>query len=229
MNASILITSGGTRESIDGVRFIGNFSTGTTGAHLADAFVSAGWNVTLLRSFSAKMPRFSCTQFAFESFSDLNEQLQTLLSRSSFRAVLHLAAVSDFTPDRIIIDEDSYAAPLREKVPSAHSLTIQCKPTFKIVDRLKSYALSSSPTSSPTIVAFKLTHTDSEAERHAAIRALSRREGIDFVVHNEFSSLTTTERHPYAIYRREQLIAEGKTKTEMARDLLQLLKEEPQG
>ena len=35
----IVITSGGTREPIDPVRFIGNYSTGKMGAALAEAFV----------------------------------------------------------------------------------------------------------------------------------------------------------------------------------------------
>ena len=38
---NVLITSGGTREPIDGVRVIANSSTGATGAAIADAFFAA--------------------------------------------------------------------------------------------------------------------------------------------------------------------------------------------
>jgi phosphopantothenoylcysteine decarboxylase/phosphopantothenate--cysteine ligase len=46
----IVITSGGTREPIDPVRFIGNYSTGKMGAALAEAF--AQHNVTVIAANS---------------------------------------------------------------------------------------------------------------------------------------------------------------------------------
>ena len=45
---NILITSGGTREYIDPVRFISNASTGKMGYALARAAIKAGHNVTLI-------------------------------------------------------------------------------------------------------------------------------------------------------------------------------------
>jgi phosphopantothenoylcysteine decarboxylase/phosphopantothenate--cysteine ligase len=38
----VLITSGGTEEAVDGVRTLGNFSTGRTGAMIAEGFSAAG-------------------------------------------------------------------------------------------------------------------------------------------------------------------------------------------
>ncbi len=44
----VLITSGGTREKIDPVRYIGNYSSGKMGAALADAFAALGAEVKII-------------------------------------------------------------------------------------------------------------------------------------------------------------------------------------
>ena len=44
----VLITSGGTREKIDPVRYIGNYSSGKMGAALADVFAAHGADVKLI-------------------------------------------------------------------------------------------------------------------------------------------------------------------------------------
>ncbi|MCM2324713.1 MAG: DNA/pantothenate metabolism flavoprotein, partial [Oligoflexia bacterium] len=44
----VLVTGGGTREPIDGVRFITNFSTGQTAAIISDAFALAGHETVAL-------------------------------------------------------------------------------------------------------------------------------------------------------------------------------------
>ncbi|SVC93802.1 uncharacterized protein METZ01_LOCUS346656, partial [marine metagenome] len=46
----VLITSGGTREPIDAVRYISNLSSGRTGAAIADHFNDQGWDVYYLHS-----------------------------------------------------------------------------------------------------------------------------------------------------------------------------------
>ena len=50
---NILITAGGTRESIDPVRFIANASTGRMGYALARAAIKAGHAVTLVTADDA--------------------------------------------------------------------------------------------------------------------------------------------------------------------------------
>ena len=45
-----VITAGGTREPIDDVRVVTNLSTGRFGAHIANALVARGVDVTLLAS-----------------------------------------------------------------------------------------------------------------------------------------------------------------------------------
>ena len=47
---SVLVTYGGTSESLDGVRTISNISTGKTGAAIAEQLAACGHKVTVLRS-----------------------------------------------------------------------------------------------------------------------------------------------------------------------------------
>jgi phosphopantothenoylcysteine decarboxylase/phosphopantothenate--cysteine ligase len=96
----IVITAGGTRELIDDVRYIGNFSSGTLGYELAKAYSQAGYKVALLA------PKFVTDQFGtlpsvthirFDSTADLDMELHRI---AKAKLVLHLAAVSDYTPSR---------------------------------------------------------------------------------------------------------------------------------
>lgn len=179
----ILLTGGGTREPIDGVRFITNFSTGKTAAALADAFASEGHAVTLIAAESAVRPKRDCRISEFVTFDDLDSRLRSILAEERFDLILHLAAVSDYSVASIEADGDPVAGPRTErKVPSgASELTLRLKPTFKIVDRLRDYARDGVP----RIVAFKLTRTPSRPERLEAVRKLSSSPAVDLVVHND--------------------------------------------
>ena len=75
----ILITAGGTRESIDSVRYIGNMSSGRTASVLADELTSAGHRVTWLGARDAVQPAMVNRLEFYTSFSDLQTRLQILL------------------------------------------------------------------------------------------------------------------------------------------------------
>ena len=47
-HARAIITTGGTKEPVDEVRFLTNFSTGRFGYAIAGCMVEAGYNVTVL-------------------------------------------------------------------------------------------------------------------------------------------------------------------------------------
>lgn len=93
LDKSVVITGGGTREKIDDVRCISNFSSGKMARAVADAFYFAGANVTLISSaLSAYTPY---TSIAFESSSELYELMQ---KHNKQDYLIMLAAVSDFVP-----------------------------------------------------------------------------------------------------------------------------------
>ncbi|QBL11413.1 bifunctional phosphopantothenoylcysteine decarboxylase/phosphopantothenate--cysteine ligase CoaBC [Campylobacter helveticus] len=89
---SVIVSGGGTKEKIDDVRCISNFSSGKMAKELAFAFYYLGADVVLLSSVEFKTP----FQFlAFESSKDL----KALLKRYDEGDFLVMcAAVSDFVP-----------------------------------------------------------------------------------------------------------------------------------
>ena len=114
----VLITAGGTTVPIDGVRSITNTSTGRTGAALAAYFASVGYDVTLLHAADAAVPDpavESITRRSFTTFDDLAGALSDLLSEHRFHAVIHLAAVSDYDVDHVVVDGASIAVDTSEQ------------------------------------------------------------------------------------------------------------------
>lgn len=172
----VLITSGGTQEPIDDVRVISNKSTGTTGAFLADQFISAGFDVTYMHSETAKKPILSCTQICFSSFSDLDTKLSGCISENKFDLIIHAAAVSDYsvlqtTSGKINSDSDT--------------LTLQLKRNPKLINKIKKI----SPTSQ--LIGFKLTSSKDVSLIEKKISGLFEDANCDYVVHNEWATVKT--------------------------------------
>jgi phosphopantothenate---cysteine ligase (CTP) len=102
---NLLITAGNTSAPIDRVRVMTNIFTGKTGANLARTAWSRGHRVTILTSHPellADMPSPSedsdrrLTVHPYQSFDDLAHLLQNEIRRTSYDAILHSAAVSDY-------------------------------------------------------------------------------------------------------------------------------------
>ncbi len=93
---SVLITAGRTEEAIDPVRYISNRSSGKTAVALAEAFLDAGYDVTLVHG-----PMDVDAPLGVEEISvnSARQMYDAVLSRqSSFDAVVHCAAVADYRP-----------------------------------------------------------------------------------------------------------------------------------
>lgn len=89
---SVIITGGGTREKIDEVRCVSNFSSGKMAKALADAFYFLGARVKFLSSVDFDTPYELCK---FESSKDLKALLEQNLECDF---LIMAAAVSDFVP-----------------------------------------------------------------------------------------------------------------------------------
>ncbi len=118
----ILITAGGTRESIDPVRFISNASSGRMGYALARAALKAGHDVTLVTAPTALKPptgaKVICVESAAQMFTAVKEQFPKC------DCLIMAAAVSDYTP----------ANPSKTKLKKqAAKLTLELKPTVDIL------------------------------------------------------------------------------------------------
>jgi phosphopantothenoylcysteine decarboxylase/phosphopantothenate--cysteine ligase len=221
----VLISAGGTREPIDGVRAITNFSTGRTAATIADEFLKSGYSVTYVTAREAQLPSQQSSNLEIEYFTtagSLMDLMRSRLSTTLYAAVLHLAAVSDFTVDRI--ESAGRAAPVGEgKIQSDGDLTLKLKSTPKIIGRLRDYTISRET----QIFAFKLTNTLDTRERLAAIEKLASSANADFIVHNDLHEITAKE-HRASIYIastefQPATVGVAKSKLELARQLVALV------
>ncbi|MBZ7964295.1 bifunctional phosphopantothenoylcysteine decarboxylase/phosphopantothenate--cysteine ligase CoaBC [Campylobacter sp. 2457A] len=92
LDKSVVISGGGTREKIDDVRCISNFSSGKMAKSIADAFYFLGAKVIFLSSVDFKTPY---EIYKFEDSKDLKALLQRFCENDF---LIMAAAVSDFIP-----------------------------------------------------------------------------------------------------------------------------------
>lgn len=92
----VLVTAGGTREPLDPVRYIGNFSSGKMGYALAQAFSEAGAQVTLVSAptdlpapAGAKLVKVVSAEDMYQAVLDVYEEQDI---------VVKAAAVADYRP-----------------------------------------------------------------------------------------------------------------------------------
>jgi len=180
----LLITSGGTREAIDPVRYLSNGSTGKTGASLATSLVALGHEVTLLHGVGAILPSENVEREAFFSAEGLRSTLEKRLAGGGYAAVIMAAAVSDYRP----------AALATEKLSSdKENLTLNLVRNPKILPQLRGF----SPCAIK-VIGFKLTvGADAEA-CDAAVRDQFAKAGVDAVVHNDLAEMQAS---PQRLFR----------------------------
>ncbi len=206
----ILITAGGTREPIDSVRYIGNISSGRTASVLADELSRSGHSVTWLGAEDAIRPKTSCDIETYVSFNDLQAQLQKLLAAENFDAVIHAAAVSDFSVASVEAAHGSDSGDVRSsnagmqdkrgKLPSDADLVLRLQKNPKLLSHLKTWSINPNI----RVIGFKLTDTDDVDEREAAIRRQFERSNVDAVVHNDLSDISESA-HTFCLYDKNYL------------------------
>ena len=95
----VLVTAGGTQESIDPVRFIGNHSSGKMGFAIADALVQSGATVDLVYgSVSMALPE-NCAVYPTLSAKEMHAKCLSLFPQCDI--LIMAAAVADFAPAEI--------------------------------------------------------------------------------------------------------------------------------
>lgn len=215
-NISVLITSGGTKENIDNVRYISNMSSGKTAAAIADHFIMNNYNVTYLHAEDAILPAGECSKITYKSFNDLNEACRKLLSENNFETMIHLAAVSDYSVSEIEADGKSEKYPLTSKLSSDISeIKLTLKSNFKIIDRIKGY----SKNKDLILVGFKLVSGINGSESAAKIEAIFKNAAADYVVMNDLSDRINTVQQNFKIYGKNGLQDSVDTSKELAAKL----------
>ena len=99
LGKKILVTPGPTREKLDPVRFISNYSTGKMGYAIAKAAARRGADVTLVSGPVALTPPRFVNTIQVES---AREMFQAVTERAGFQdAVIKAAAVADYRPSEV--------------------------------------------------------------------------------------------------------------------------------
>ncbi|VAX20733.1 Phosphopantothenoylcysteine decarboxylase / Phosphopantothenoylcysteine synthetase [hydrothermal vent metagenome] len=180
----VLITGGGTIENIDGMRHISNKSSGRTAVKIAENFYIKGTDVMLLLSESAVKPAFDLNFIEFNSFQSLKNVLRSELTLKKYDLVIHLAAVSDYSPVNINVKGETIELPLTEKLDSsADSVTVTFNKNIKLVNHIKEWSLNKDV----KLVAFKLLDDRNDEKKANEIKKLFDNSKADAIVFNALS------------------------------------------
>ena len=217
----ILVTLGGTRETIDGARSIANTSTGKTGNVIVDYLSDVGHSVTAVCAQNAPKPKGADQVETFVTYADLDSVLKRELSTHNYDAVVHLAAVSDYSVETVEVDGVAKAPSMDLKISSQSDLKLKLKRNPKIIDQLRSYSMNKDI----QVIGFKLTAHASEEQAAEKIESLIKTSASDYVVHNDLFQITNSA-HPASILNKAgDLVARTETKKELAEKLEQLIRE----
>mgnify|MGYP001820205666 FL=1 len=210
----VLVTAGGTEEPIDGVRRLTNTSTGATGCVLAEYFAEQGAEVFLLHAERSAPCDAPVEREPFVTFGDLEAALRRRLHEERWDAVIHLAAVSDYSVAALEVDGHPVAVEGHGKIGTGREVVIRLEANPKLIDSLKGWSCSGDI----RIIGFKLTDDPEPASRNRQVRSLLDRGTVDLVVHNDVSGMSA-DRHEAAIWDHEGPIARTHTKHELAEAL----------
>ena len=161
---NILITAGGTRESIDPVRYITNASTGRMGYAIARAATQTGHAVTLVTAPTSLRPPKEASVIDVVTSDEMFKAVKAGFAKCD--CLIMAAAVSDYKP----------AASSKTKIkkqPSA--LSLELKPTQDILKWAGRHKVKGQ-----TVVGFALEDTDILANAERKLKAKK----LDMIVAN---------------------------------------------
>ncbi|GGB68016.1 phosphopantothenoylcysteine decarboxylase [Knoellia flava TL1] len=175
----VVVTSGGTREPLDPVRFLGNRSSGKQGRALAAAAAARGAQVTLVTSVPTELAGVDVV--TIETALQLRDAV--VAATADADAVVMAAAVADFRPA-------DYAP---TKIKKSHDTADdgsadESAPTITLVrnpDILAELVTSRGSATSPVIVGFAAETGDDTGSVLDHGRAKLERKGCDVLVVNE--------------------------------------------
>lgn len=172
----VLVTAGPTHEPIDGVRFIGNRSSGAMGIALAEALAGLGAPCTLLLGPTSLTSHHSSIRVQrFRTTADLQRLLEAEFPHCD--VLVMAAAVADYRPLPL-----PGQRPGKGKLPrQKKGLTLRLESTPDLVAGL---AALRSP--GQTVVGFAL---EPQATMHKRAAAKLVRKGLDLIVANPLETM----------------------------------------
>lgn len=167
----VLVTAGGTREPIDGVRFVGNRSSGRMGFALAEEAARRGADVTVVAANVALERRRGIEYVDVETAQELAAACEARFGEADL--LLMAAAVADYRP------EQAHAGKLK-KDAAGRELELRL---VRTPDVLATLAARRRP--AQVLVGFAAEHGDGAL---AYAREKLERKGVDAIVVNDVST-----------------------------------------
>ncbi|AYW45448.1 phosphopantothenate--cysteine ligase [Tetragenococcus koreensis] len=241
----VLITAGGTSEKIDDVRSITNHSSGRLGCLIAEEFLKNHATVDFVTTAQAKHPAENkkLQLYEIEGTQGLADQLQELLQKTTYDAVIHSMAVSDFTPAQTFSQEDFLASinhlfqekkgPLtkedltqltdrteadEKKISSdTEQLYLVLKKTPKVIQLIKKIQPET------LLVGFKLLVDVSKQTLITTAQAGIGKNQADYILANDLAKIKDNQHIGYLIDKNGQIIGEKQTKESIAQLIFQTI------
>lgn len=219
----VLITGGGTTEYIDEVRYITNLSTGKTAASIADYLFVKGVDVVYLKSESAVMPRHIMNIVNFNSFHSLKDKLRSFLINNSIDYIIHLAAVSDYSPTSISANKKRLKLPLDDKLSSDfEKINIELTRNEKLINNIKNWSVNKNI----KLVAFKLIANTDKNEKQYELNKIFNNSNADFIVCNSLRNRKKNVQNDFEITNRNGKNIFAKTSSDLAAQIYKLIEGE---
>lgn len=219
----ILITSGGTTEQIDSVRGITNHSTGKLGKEMAEHFLKAGHQVSLVTTKAAVNPKAS-EQLSIYHITNVASLIQTLKPLVENHDVLiHCMAVSDYTPVYMTdleevketTDIETLLKKSNQETKISSSSDVQVlflKKTPKVISMVKEW--------NPNIqlIGFKLLVDVTEDQLISVAKDSLIKNKADYIVANDLATISA-DSHKALLVSKDEVLSLA-TKSEIAETLL---------
>lgn len=169
----VCVTAGGTREPIDAVRFIGNYSSGKQGLAFARAAKHLGAKVSVI---AANIDEDALLGFEVNHVKTTGELRDALLSRvENIDLLIMAAAVADFSSQ-----EPTTSKLKRSEVGESLSLKLKANP-----DILKEFVQASKAVSKKVLTVGFAAEAGGNLEQLARAKLVAK--GCDYVVANDIS------------------------------------------
>ena len=133
----------------------------------------------------------------FSSFDSLARLLQKELALGKYDALVHAAAVSDYSATRLSDGAKDHVLPLNEKLSSqSKTINIELKRNAKLINKFHNDVQGKRP----QLVGFKFTNTTNKKEREEQIKHLFDASRADLVVHNDKENRHADEQTCFEVY-----------------------------
>jgi len=237
---TVLITSGGTIEPIDGVRGITNFSSGKLGAIIADTLTNS--KVFLIKGHKSIMPENLSKNITVIETTDTNsvqEAIGEVMNNNNVDYFIHSMAISDYTVDKVVSVEELIDSIDEFSTYSKNDIINLIKNPPSITNRNKVSSTIKQPLiylkQTPKIIAtikqkwpdvkligFKLLNNVSKEELINVAKASLEKTNAEYIVANDLKGISDTN-HKAFLVSKDGILVETQTKKELAIYLKELI------